>query len=271
MKIERTDNGNIYSFRQSWIGNWLRCPEQARLAMAGDVERFESDALAIGTSVHSAIEARLRGSDFEVSLRAAVDKFNALSDTPGFEWQKVKTYATAYDHIAACFQAWEEDVYPCLGEPITIERHFEVPLDVRGVDQLWLHGTWDLEDHSGLWDWKTGGKYYEEWEAKRFYIQPTVYLKAHQILNDLAEPVPFNYAVLLKGPRPSPAQVFSVERTEADFAFLVERLWNIVDTYKAHLPRWPMLDQGWHCSPKFCPSWLQCKGAHAPTQRKEAT
>lgn len=42
--------------RQSWVGDYLICPERARLARVLPSFRTGSDATAIGTGVHAAIE-----------------------------------------------------------------------------------------------------------------------------------------------------------------------------------------------------------------------
>jgi hypothetical protein len=251
-------------FHQSWLNTFQKCPEQARLSMRGELPRVETDATAIGTSLHAAIEhALLMGADYDECLNEALLKFLELSELPHFEWKQVATMATAQRYIANCFTAFYRWVLPTLGEPLSIERYFKVPLDEYRGYKVMLAGTWDVEFHDSLKDWKTAGRPYEAWEVDRWYIQPTAYAYAHSVLRGGPMPA-FEYIVHLKGATVQPPQRLLVQRHEGHVEWLRQQLRRIIDLYEAteHGERaWPLMDQSWHCSPKWCSVYSECKGA----------
>jgi hypothetical protein len=253
---------------QSWLNNFQKCPEQARLGMHGLLPRTESDATAIGTATHTGIEAVLRhGTDWVGARQAAAAKFLELSRLENFEYVQVRTERTALSYVESCVDAWYDYVYPQLGSALSIEQEFEVELaaSADGSEELWLTGTWDFEcDAFGLWDWKTAARPYEAWEVNRWYVQPTTYCYARSILkgNEGLDTDTFNYAIMLKGPQPQPPQLLEIDRGPAHYGWLRKQFWSIVNLHKATdggQGNWPLLDQGWHCSPKWCAVYSQCK------------
>jgi hypothetical protein len=289
--LKRTVHDGVvrWTASQSWLNNFQKCPEQARLGMHGLLPRTESDATAIGTATHTGIEAVLRhGADRYQAADAAVDKFEELSGLENFEYVQVKSRGTAVRYVESCVDAWYDYVYPQLGSALSIEQPFEVCLDrreppplptpwpegqrtpqprFRQPEELWLTGTWDFEcDAFGLWDWKTGARPYEAWEVNRWYVQPTVYCYARSILrgNEGLDTDTFNYAIMLKGPTPRPPQILDdVQRGPAHYDWLRKQFWSIVNLHKATdggSQGWPLMDQSWLCSPKWCPAYAGCKG-----------
>jgi hypothetical protein len=271
--LKRTEVDGVvrWTLSQSWANTFQKCPEQARLGMHGLLPRTESDATAIGTATHTGIEAVLRHcADRHEAEAAAIDKLCELMELDNFQFVQVKTPQTAVSYLKSCVGSWYEYVYPRLGSTVSIERPFEVRLDVgmigTEVEELWLTGTWDFEDNiHGLWDWKTtGSKPYEQWEVSRWYVQPTVYCYARSVLagNGGDDIDYFNYAVMTKGPHVRAPQILEIERGPAHYAWLRKQLWSIVDLYKATAggeQSWPLMDQGWWCSPKWCPVYNECK------------
>ena len=116
-----------------------------------------------------------------------------------------------------------------------------------------LTGTIDCVDEGGfVWDWKTAARSYAAtaWEYQRWAIQPTVYCFA----TDLNL---FQYGVLVHN---GDAEIVTVERDVPHFQFLAHQIDRIVDLIEADLPHWPLNDQGWWCSERWCAAWADCKG-----------
>jgi len=267
VKVEYRDGIRRFIFRQSWMNTFQHCPEQARLDMHGLLPRVESDATAIGTSVHVGIEHLLDDAEPSEAWRLSCSKFDELSELPEFAWLQVKTPATAHRIIYNALWGWYDEIEPKLGRTISVEQHFSLHVQTMPCgDEIWIEGTWDYEDEHGLWDWKTAGREYQPWEVERWYVQPTQYTLAHSLIND-CYPLPFNYAVMVKtgGEGPSKTQHLQVRRDEGHYKWLVRQMKNAVALYDmtdgGEHP-WPLMDQGWHCSPKWCSAWSSCKGAY---------
>lgn len=259
----------IHTFRQSQLNTLLTCLEQGRLDMIDHVEQ-ETDATAIGTAVHSGAEFILNGSmDIEEATRVAIAKFDELSALPHFQWLQVKRRDTVVRYIQLAMKGWWEQVYPRLGNPMMVEETFRLPLAARSNgDELWLTGTIDFVDEVEIYDWKTAGdeKKYKDgyggdgWKLKRFAVQPTVYTWAvHELTG---KNLPFTFVAVTKGT--DKFQYVTCERGPADWAWLTEQLWGLVDFMgKQGLEEpWPKNDQHALCSEKWCPRWATCKGQH---------
>ncbi len=266
LKVVVNDDGTRkVTFRQSWLNTFQHCPEQARLDMLGQLPRRESDATAMGTAVHSGIEEILLGGSDADGIAAAYDKFDELSALENFDWVQVKTLDTAQRTIFNALWGWYDHVYPQLGTPITIEHNFKVQIGSHNYTEIWLSGTWDFEDEGGLWDWKTAGREYERWEVERWHVQPTAYTLAHSLIND-CEPVDFNYSISVKsGANKSRMQVIPVRRHQGHYNWLIHQCIQALKLYDATEQgheSWPLMDQGWTCSPKWCTNWMNCKGKY---------
>jgi hypothetical protein len=264
-----------YTFHQSWINTFANCPEQARLELMGELPRTASDATAMGSAMHAAAEAVLaNNANEEQAVVAAQQAFLEATQEEGFRYVQVKTEATALKYAEQLTRSWYRDIYPQLGEPLRVEDKFDVPLVVSDDCVIRIAGAYDFADGSGIWDWKTANRPYEQWEVDRFKIQPTVYTAAYAIeiatqasAHDIPvlslAPINFTYAVGLKGRgNNEPIQVLSTTRGPEEWGWLITQLHRIVDLVEADLDHWPMIDQGWHCSPRWCGAWDSCKGAH---------
>jgi hypothetical protein len=254
--IDVTDQG--YVFSQSWLNTYFNCPEQARLEMVGEMPRIESDATAIGTAIHSGIEAVLRGGTETVGYDTCIDTFNELAATPEFQWVQIKSEHTAWNMIGRLWDAWCTDIHPQLPHVEHIEHKFELQL----ADNMWMRGAIDaIDEHGNVWDWKTAGRPYEAWEKERFAIQPTVYTAAVAQMGEYEprDSWEFSYAVMLKSGRTS-TQIVTVQRTQAHWDWLAAQCESIVQLIQANLNVWPLRDQHALCSPKWCKAWDKCKG-----------
>lgn len=260
----KSEDGKTYTFHQSWINTFMMCPERARAEAYGLVERTESDAAAVGTAMHLAIETFLQGGVTpQQALDAGVAEFDRIAAMPNFEWVKVKTRDTAIQHVTACFNGWHTNVLREIGSIEGLERSFDVQLCTHNGIEIRLAGTIDLIADSMLWDWKTASRAYDVWEYERFAVQPTVYGAAARIEGWIEDPVPFMYAVMVKPKGES--QMFVVHRNMNTQLWLEEQLTQIVDMDQANLSTWPLNDNGWWCSEKWCPLWASCKGFYPNT------
>jgi hypothetical protein len=271
-----------YTYRQSTLGTLLLCPERGRLDIINKQEE-ETDATAIGTAFHSAVELVITNPWGKIqpaeAKTAAFAKFDELSALPHFKWVNTKTRPTVIKYLDLAVDGWFRDVYPQIGSVRAVEEHFEVKLGERPhptppetseddeMDELWISGTIDCVDEEKIIDWKTAGderKYKggfggEAWKF-RWAVQPTFYIAAWWILH--GELLPFRYYAVTKGT--DQFQSVDETRTVNDFQWLQTQLWSFVDLENSsglHSP-WPMNDQHALCSETWCPHWSGCKGTH---------
>lgn len=254
---------HFHEFRQSDLNTFFKCPEQLRLKRAGLLPRVESDATALGTAMHAGIEAVLKGECApEEGLDVALDEWERLAPTVD-RWLQMKNASTVARHVSNCYVAWLRNVYPRLGTPLGMEVDFRFLAHEDDEREVWFVGTIDYLEEWGVWDWKTAARAYEEWEVRRFKIQPTMYAMAARELypEHFGDNVNFAYGISLKGGKPK-AQVVETTRDTRHWSWLVRQCLSLAHLYEAGLPVWPLQDQGWWCSEKWCPAWLDCKGAH---------
>lgn len=288
VNIEAGDNGIVvYEIHQSDINTYLTCPERARYLWKVGLEDGQTDSAAVGTAVHAAIERYLKGYGYDLALEDGYHTFNKLAEEPGFRYVKNKYDSTCLRHVHTAFDAWVDKVYPTLGNPLVVEEEFRIFWGVFEVPVLqptgectfievhvYIAGIMDYVDELGVADWKVtthsykyeGGFGGEGWKQKRWAIQPTMYTYAATQLG-LIEPqngaVPFEFVAL--HPTTGAVTRLALERSEADWAWLGELLWNVVEMHSAPLAHWPLNDQHALCSPDWCPAWSQCKGVYIPT------
>lgn len=254
--METTGAGDIrmtYRFRQSWLNTFAHCPEQARRERNGELDRTETDSMVLGTAVHAAIEYVL-DSELHGQPLHADDPYDVIDHTLVLHagWEKTRftpENVRAYAHAA--YDKWDAHIRPQV-RPLAVEHNFTVPFPHTKAD-VELTGTIDCIDENGfVWDWKTASRSYAQtaWEYQRWAIQPTVYCFA----TDLTD---FRYGVMVHG---GEAETVEVQRTETHFRFLAHQIDRIVDLIEADLPHWPLNDQGWWCSERWCGAWADCKG-----------
>lgn len=284
----RIDSNGIH-LRQSDITAFMACPEQYRRTNFDPTYvGSESDAALVGTSLHALIAEELDNGFYDRQfdaacfaldyLRNAIESFE-LAGTP-YNRESFKTDDKAGIFLANVCQDWfhsEERRYLQSVDPQDrlVEWEFDVPFTTLGDTAIWLTGTSDLvlPRRNQVWDWKTAGRDYELWEKQRWAIQPTVYLYAaiHEghvgmDANGLAH---FEYKVFQRGTLgdggkadPKPGQTYPVTRSDASFKFLEKTVRNMVNmqlTLGTDV-EWPLNDSGWHCSPKWCAFFADCKG-----------
>lgn len=271
MKVTEAPEGFQVELHQSFLQQYLTCPERARQDYLGLSQRSETDSTAVGTAVHAAIEAYLGGDGVPMAEALGCEMFNFLASDATFKWVKCKTRETAHRDIKVCFQNWLRDVYPQLGSPLSVEEHFRLPFITLdhplGNVSVSLEGTIDYLDETTVWDWKTsaneqsyaidynrGGKGREK---QRWAIQPTVYSWAAHQLGYLPEPVDFTWAAMLRGPNGG-VQVLRCQRGGADWRRLEALVRNVVKLHFLDLDEWPMNNTSYLCDHKYCDAWASC-------------
>lgn len=278
MKITHSDDGSVaqYSFRQSWFGNWLMCNHKGQLDALVDYSP-PSYETAVGTAMHAGIEAHLSGQDDDTIGAAIAQAYMDEADKPGYRNDKGATPSDAVRLAHRCYQVAAREFFPKIQNIETIEHHFKLQVDERVMadgqrQQLWISGTWDLDEGEGgpTWDWKTSSGQYIPWQVQRWYHQPTFYTLAKAImLSEIYGPqmldmsYTFNYGIVIKRTRDEPIDQFiQVTRGREDWAWLITQLWDAVD--QRSMQNAPRSDQGWWCSPKWCDHWDGCKGSTRP-------
>lgn len=251
-----------HRFRQSQLNTWLMCPEQLRLEMAGLLPRTPTEATEIGTAVHFGIEQVLSGAcQVEDGMDAAMTKWDELSRNENMRWVKASAQqASAF--VANCFDSWC-DAYPSLPMFTLVEEQFEVKLYEDDQQEIWLAGTIDaLDEHGTVWDWKTAASLnaYAKHEIPR-KVQPNVYTYAAHHLWDSETPE-FCWGIMVKAAKPKPLETITVTRGPGDWKWLTQQCLALAAMIEADFAPWPLNDQGWHCSPRWCNAWDQCKGSY---------
>ena len=261
MKQSVAEDGTLeVTFHQSFLNDYFMCPARAMW----NIERFPegtppSTASALGTAMHSGIEAHYHGADVGHAIKTA---WEAEESVPGFvrdpKMDRVKALAMA----RACFDAWVRDVEPHVGVPDNLEQRFKIMVDHRPDVRLYIAGTADAVVDGIVWDWKTtGGMYgYQQWQVDRWFIQPTVYTLAQAHIENWWEPRLFNYGIMEKRKRPV-GHIIRTVRSEKNWQHLVQQMWSIFDNIRTAVA-YPLNDQGWWCDAKWCAHWSSCKGSH---------
>lgn len=251
---------------QSWLGTAFNCMEQARLEMVGKMPRVETDATAIGTSMHTGIEAVLRdGATLDEGEAIARATFETLSQLDEFKWVQVKTAETALNTVSRVYWSWANDILPQLPDTIAIEHKFDVKLYENDEFVIRLKGAMDFvgmehEDKPVIWDWKTANRSYEPWEKERWAIQPTIYTYALAQEYGEDKEYDFTFGVCLKTRQD--VQIVTVKRNIGHWNWLQQQVLSFVHLIRADLPIWPLRDQHALCSSKWCSVYASCKGAH---------
>lgn len=280
----RTDDQGIH-LRQSDVAAYISCPEEYRRLYWDDTYvGNESDAALVGTSLHALIAEECTAGFFG-NITEALDWTTSFFQleiqsfaTQGilYNRESFKTDNKAQTLLEGLVTDWwhsDERIF-LQGQPPDerlVEWEFDVPLtEVLGVP-VWLTGTSDLvlPRQNMVWDWKTAGREYDLWEKQRWAIQPSVYLyaahHAGHIQFDKHGDATFEYKVFMRGGKTvRPAETYRVARSAGSFSWLTQVVTNMV-TMQLKMGtdvQWPLNDHGWHCSPKWCPFFADCKGKH---------
>lgn len=269
MRYDKSTN-RIY-VRQSWIGSYLICPQRGRYDMTMPQLRQGSDATAIGTGIHSAIEDYLNGKlDDSIDTFIASCRTNVLLELEKPNLRK-SSISNDMDSLLVIVESmavgWWDTIRPHVPLGGVTEYKFSCPIgSSTSGTELWLEGTMDyLAPDGTIWDWKTAGRSYSAKEKQKQSHQATSYVLAARKLGlvDTSEPTLFRFGVMLKQHTPK-AHIVTVSRDAGQVAWLERQITSIVNTASTLGTgvEWPMNDQHNLCSSMWCDYWTMCKGAH---------
>lgn len=276
MKFDR-ENNRLY-VRQSWLGSFLMCPQRSRYELTMPSMRRGSDATAIGTGVHSAIEGYLNST---VDSLADMQELARFEVTKELEDENIKRTEISQDmdNVFLCVDAmvdgWWNTIRHYVPKGGLIEHKFQAPLNAtsNGIE-LWLEGTMDYVSPDGtIWDWKTASRSYSMKEKQKQSHQATCYITAARTLglvDNGPEPTIFRFGVMVRQSTPK-VQIVTVDRGPEQVEWLRRQVASVA-TMATMIPTtldWAMNDQHNLCSPKWCEFWSICKGVHWNEQTME--
>ena len=227
-----------------WIHTWVRqssiktsdmCLERWRNDVFNLVSEPMKDASSLGTVCHTVAE----------------DVCNSLIDVNEGHADAPMDLQSAYEAGVAKVANWYDEVFPLL-QPLHTEYTFDVPLLEDDQRIVRMTGTVDLVEADRLWDWKFPGRDYsrERWQYERWDVQSIAYCYALGISN-------FSYAVM----HPKGVGRMDFERGQEHFDWLRQKVSALCKLLETQTGPYPLGDNGWWCSDKWCENFARCKGA----------
>ncbi len=256
------DNGAL-SIHQTLINKFRKCPEQARLLLAGEFEDYPGEAALAGILTHAAIEHVAKGKKTE-AVGQAIEHAFYLEVKEGNPWMHSDLQILAIEYMEHFLALGGLDLLPKGCQP---ETPFSIPYETA----LWPEGVL-IEGHrdltfrknhthkgvkykAGVYDWKFSDASHwtrDQWNHIRYDVQPTVYAYAASLeLGIPIEEVLFTYHVV------QPKGLVSVPcpRNTGDVLNLFREIDGLLKMMRA-IPYnegpWPLNPSGWHCGPKWC-------------------
>jgi hypothetical protein len=234
--------------------------------------RHGSDATAIGTAVHSAIEGYLTGTVDSLGgmLELARHQVDVELARPGIKMTDISSdMDKMYSCVDSMVTAWWVDIRPSVTPGGLVEYKFKTPLvePLDGSPSLWLEGTMDYVAPDGtIWDWKTASRVYYAKEKQKQSHQATCYVAAARELGIVSvddQPTLFRFGVMVRQITPK-AQIVTVARDASHVAWLKRQVNSVTSTALglSLSNDWAMNDQHNLCSSKWCDYWTMCKGVH---------
>jgi hypothetical protein len=228
----------VYSFRQSDLESADKCLEALRRKYKDPIEEPYTTDLARGNAVHNAIELignRMIDSNELVDWEEAQD---IIESHIILELMKVDEWRTPRDQtedtIRNNFESWYWEVLPSL-QPKFVEKEFNVLLDETEDRKIYLTGTIDWIDESGLIvDWKNPSRPYQRWEKVRWDNQSTVYTYAVASMEKVFESRPFQLVMLCNGK----IHTIEIVRGPNDWNALKAKCHALADLIDANLQSW---------------------------------
>jgi hypothetical protein len=255
----RIEDGKVY-IHQSWLKEYLMCPEKARRSMSEPT--VPSDAMILGTAFHTGAEIRMHGADRDTAWDAAAQHLDELLTEPV---TMDETPVGLFTLLSNLLWLFEDQTFPRYeGRAEIIEQKHEMQIgEANGLD-VYLRGTPDLVTDTQIVDWKTAGRKYTPWEYQRWDVQSATYT---WLMSDLLgrEINNFTFAVHPKvktNPHTKEVQFLDVYRGRQHWDWLRDMVLDIVNRYGGDESPWPVNDQGWWCSEKRCTFWSDCKGSY---------
>lgn len=269
----RVDNDKMIVWvRQSWLNTLTICPERARYDISLPSWRRGSDATAIGTGMHSAIEHYLNGaySSYDDFYKTALDSVNEELAKPNV----VRGGVNADDvpeFVASMSSAFLDDIAPNVTIGGMTEKNFHVVTNwMVGPYRLGFSGTIDYIAPDGtIWDWKTAARTYSASEKQKQAIQASVYTYAASVdfpdivSFDMSSLIDFKYGVMVRQKKPK-GQVVHITRSAGQIEWMMHQVTASVSSvlHRGTDSAWIRNDQHNLCSAKWCDYWSICKGAY---------
>ena len=253
-----------------WVHTWVRqssiktsdmCLERWRNDVFNLVSEPMKDASTLGTVCHtvaedvcnSLIDVNEGHAEAPMDIQSALDAFD-------YEWEETvdkievwNSYNPTSAHAAGVIKVtnWYNEVFPLL-QPLQTEYTFDVPLLEDEQRIVRLTGTVDLVEADRLWDWKFPGRDYsrERWQYERWDVQSIAYCYALGVPN-------FSYAVM----HPDGVGRMDLERGQEHFDWLRQKVSALCKLLETQTGPYPLGDNGWWCSAKWCENFARCKGA----------
>lgn len=258
--MKQREDGGV-AIRQSWLNDFLLCPERSRLNTVNPDVNIGSDLTVIGTAMHAVIEQVLLGeiapsetdrvANEALAMAAEAEPWRSTGLTPDDMINQTKLMSAA----------WANNVYPITPKGGIVEHKFEFQIGEVLDTPVWFEGTIDYVAPNGtVWDHKSSSRKYQQWEKQRWAVQPSVYCAA-VVQEGLVDQVPvkFFYDVMLRN---GETQIIELQRDLGHISFVRRQALVAAEfalTYGLD-QHWPMNDQSALCSHIWCPFWTDCKG-----------
>ena len=253
-----------------WIHTWVRqssiktsamCLERWRRDIFSEEPEVIKDASTLGTVCHSVVEDALNSvRDVSDGLSEVPMSLEDMHDAFGYYWEEVVPTIQVWNNYNADSAAkaglskvtnWHDEIFPSV-TPVLVEHTFDVPLLEDNERVVRLTGTIDLIEEDRLWDWKFPSRDYtrDRWQYERWDVQSIAYCYAMGIPN-------FSYAVM----HPDGVGRMNLERGQQHFDWLREKVSTLCRLLESQTGAYPLGDNGWWCSEKWCEHFARCKGA----------
>lgn len=295
MSVRIKADGDTITINQSAIASYVRCNRSFQLGAGvqpgGDIfgaeTRLEGDASTCGTVFHSVVEHEM-----------TEGRFPTLGKAQAWGKTEMTRLLTSYEvegipYVRASFGNNPDAIYSKLAKLIAFwynsnerkywlnlkqhhpelihnEFEFDIPFMERKhgrYKHIRLAGTIDVLDQHNhqLVDWKSSGQYKQPWQEQRWAIQATAYTFAAASLGMLDphdDGYHFGLRVFVHKGNDVEPQTILVRRGPDHWAWLVEIVEQLVSQIESDLKTWAFNDTHALCSPKWCPSWSECKGRY---------
>ncbi len=247
-----------------------KCGEQFRRRYLEGERIPPGVSLVMGTAVHRSVAANLEAKIASGSLLPAEQVQDIARDALAAEWEKgvaleddyaelgeKKAAAVATDTAVALAKLHHAEAAPGI-QPTHVERPWV--LEIEGLP-VQLAGTIDIQEGlRRIRDTKTSGKAPAA-DAAATSLQLTTYaLAIRQHDGRCPDAVGLDYLIHTKTPK---LVQIEARRTDADFAHLLERVYQASRMIEAGLFMPAPID-AWWCSPRWCGYHATCRFAARP-------
>lgn len=247
-----------------WVHTWVRqstvktadmCLERFRNTIFNLVSEEIKDAATLGTACHAVAEDALntRKTGGEMTQQDMIDSFEMYWEEalPTIEVWNSYSGESAYTEGLRKIENWRTEVLPEL-QPVEVEEYFNLVFHEDDNRIVKFSGTIDLVEEDRLWDWKFPSRDYsrDRWQYERWDVQSMAYCWAKGISN-------FSYAIM----HPKGVGRMDIVRDESHTDWLRQKVLGLCHVVESEMTKYPLGDDGWWCSEKWCPAWTRCKGA----------